>query len=75
MISEPDAAGRGMGPTITASLDDGPLQGTRIETEVVQGRPPSTINVPADDGAMHRYCLADWVQGGPIAVYTHLYRV
>ena len=26
------------GPTITAMLDDGPLQGIRIEAQVVQGR-------------------------------------
>ena len=64
-----------IGPTITAALDDGPLRGTRVEAEVVEGRPPSTVNVPADDGSTCRYCLADWVQGGPSAVYTFLYRV
>ena len=64
-----------VGPTITAVLDDGPLRGIRIEAEVVEGRPPSTINVPADDGSTCRYCLAEWVQGGPSAVYTFLYRV
>jgi hypothetical protein len=62
-------------PTITARLEDGPLQGTRIEAPVVQGRPPSTVDVPADDGSMCRYCLAEWVQSGPSAVYTFLYRV
>jgi hypothetical protein len=31
-----------VGPTITAALDDGPLQGRRIETHAVEGRPPST---------------------------------
>jgi hypothetical protein len=64
-----------VGPTITAVLDDGPLRGVRIEAEVVEGRPPSTVNVPADDGSACRYCLADWVQSGPSAVYTFLYRV
>jgi hypothetical protein len=66
---------QGVGPTITAVLDDGPLRGVRIEAEVVEGRPPSTVNVPADDGSTCRYCLAEWVQSGPSAVYTFLYRV
>jgi hypothetical protein len=64
-----------VGPTITAALDDGPLRGTRIETNVVEGRPPSTVDVPAADGSTCRYCLADWAQSGPSAVYTFLYRV
>jgi len=64
-----------VGPTITASLDDGPLRGMRIETRTVEGRPPSTVDVPADDGSTCRYCLADWAQSGPSAVYTFLYRV
>jgi hypothetical protein len=62
-------------PTITAALDDGPLRGMRIEAQVVEGRPPSTINVAADDDTTCRYCLADWAQSGPSAVYTFLYRV
>ena len=64
-----------VGPTITAALDDGPLRGTRIETDVVEGRPPSTVDVSAADGSTCRYCLADWAQSGPSAVYTFLYRV
>ena len=64
-----------VGPIIAAVLKDGPLRGKRIEAQVVQGRPPSTIEVPADDGSTCRYCLADWVQSGPSAVYTFLYRV
>jgi hypothetical protein len=63
------------GPTITATLDDGPLQGIRIEAQVVEGRPPSTIDVPADNGSTCRYCLAEWAQSGPSATYTFLYRV
>jgi hypothetical protein len=63
------------GPTITAALDDGPLQGTRIEAAVVEGRPPSTLDVPAEDGGTCRYCLADWMQSGASATYTFLYRV
>jgi len=64
-----------MGPTISATLGDGPLAGRSIETEVVEGRPPKIINVPVDDGGECRYCLADWVQSGPSAMYTFLYRV
>jgi hypothetical protein len=73
--SETRASDQDVGPTITATLDDGPLRGTRIEVQVVQGRPPSTIDAPADDGSAVRYCLAEWVQSGPSAVYTFLYRV
>jgi hypothetical protein len=68
------ASGYEPAPTITAVLDDGPLRGRRIETEIVEGRPPSTIDVPADGGAC-RYCLEGWVQSGPSAVYTFLYRL
>ena len=63
------------GATITAALDDGPLRGKRIEAQVVEGRPPSTVDVPADDGSTCRYCLAEWAQSGPSATYTFLYRV
>jgi hypothetical protein len=73
--SQVRASGQGVGPTITAALDDGPLRGKRIEAHVVEGRPPSTIDVPADDGSTCRYCLAQWTQSGPSAVYTFLYRV
>jgi hypothetical protein len=76
-----DACGKGVtskgetGPTITAVLEHGPLAGRRIDVDVVEGRPPKTINVPADDGGRCRYCLADWVQAGSSAIYTFLYRV
>ena len=73
--SETRASGQDVGPTITAALDDGPLRGQRVEAQVVEGRPPSTVDVPADDGSTYRYCLADWVQSGPTAIYTFLYRV
>jgi hypothetical protein len=62
-------------PTITAMFEDGPLVGSSIEAEVVEGRPPKTIDVPADDGSTCRYCLAGWVQSGRSAAYTFLYRV
>jgi hypothetical protein len=64
-----------IGPTITATFKDGPLKGTSIETGIVEGRPPKTLDAPADDGSTCRYCLADWVQSGHSAVYTFLYRV
>jgi hypothetical protein len=72
---ESRTSGFEVGPTITAALDDGPLRGRRIEAQVVEGRPPSTVDAPADDGSTCRYCLAEWVQSGPTAVYTFLYRV
>jgi hypothetical protein len=71
----PRADGEQVGATVSAALDDGPLQGTRIDAQVVQGRPPSTIDVDGGDGSTCRYCLADWAQSGPSAVYTFLYRV
>ena len=65
---------RETGPTITAMLEGGPLGGRCIEVAVVEGRPPKTIDVRADDESTCRYCLADWVQAGPSAVYAFLYR-
>jgi hypothetical protein len=51
-----------IGPTISAMFKDGPLQGTSVEAEVLEGRPPKTIDMPAQDGSTCRYCLAGWVQ-------------
>ncbi len=65
----------GTGPTITAVLQLGPLAGRRIEVDVVEGRPPKTIDVTADDESRCRYCLAEWVQAGASAAYTFLYFV
>jgi hypothetical protein len=73
--SDACASGQEAGTTITAALNDGPLQGKRIEAQVVEGRPPSTVDVPADDGSTCRYCLAQWSQTGPSAEYTFLYCV
>jgi hypothetical protein len=64
-----------LGPTITAKFSDGPLESSSMEVEVVEGRPPKTIDVPSDDGSTYRYCLAGWMQSGRSAVYTFLYRV
>jgi hypothetical protein len=63
------------GPTITAVFERGPLAGRRIDVDVVEGRPPKTIDVRADDGSTCRYCLAEWAQTGPSAIYTFLYLV
>jgi hypothetical protein len=62
-------------PKIAATLEDGPLQGRSLATELVEGRPPKTIDARADDGSTCRYCLGDWVQSGQSAAYTFLYRV
>jgi hypothetical protein len=64
-----------LGPTITAMFSDGPLKSTSIEAEVVEGRPPKTLDLVAGDGSTCRYCLAGWVQTGQSASYTFLYRV
>lgn len=73
---EPDRAGRPRdgAPTITAELSDGPLEGCAIRAEVVEGRPPKTLDIEAAGGTC-RYCLADWTQRGASAAYTFLYRV
>jgi len=63
------------GPTITAVLKRGPMAGRRIGVDIVEGRPPKTIDLRADDGSECRYYLADWVQTGPSATYTFLYGV
>jgi hypothetical protein len=58
-----------------AALNDGPLKGTRLEVEPVEGRPPSTVDVPDADGRIVRYCLAEWTQDGMSAEYSYLYPV
>ncbi len=63
------------GPTISAMFKDGPLAGRSIEAEVLEGRPPKTLDAPADDGSTCRYCLEGWVQSGRSAMYTVLYRI
>jgi hypothetical protein len=67
--------GAEIGPTITAMFKDGPLAGRSIEAEVLEGRPPKTLDAPADDRTTCRYCLEGWVQSGRSAEYTFLYRV
>jgi 3',5'-cyclic AMP phosphodiesterase CpdA len=70
---EPTARALERGATIVALLEGGPLTGRRIEAEVVEGRPPKTLDVDTGDGGASRYCLAEWEQAGPTAVYTFLY--
>lgn len=63
-------------PTITAVLEDGPLKGTRVEVESLEGRPPKTLDLGSLDGSDPcRYCLDGLIQGGASAIYTFLYRV
>ena len=69
------SASREPGPTIVAVLDGGPLAGRRLEVAVIEGRPPKTLDVGADDGSTCRYCLAEWEQTGPSAAYSFLYLV
>ena len=57
-------------PWVEALFKDGPLKGERLEMEPVEGRPPSTIDVPVDHGGSLRYCLAEWTQEGMSADYT-----
>ena len=64
-----------IGPTITARFEDGPLVGSSLAVEVVEGRPPKTLDLPSAEGGTCRYCLAGWVQSGRSATYTFLYRV
>jgi hypothetical protein len=60
---------------VQALLEDGPLKGTTVEVEAVEGRPPKTVDVPDDKGGVCRYCLAEWTQEGMTAAYTFLYPV
>jgi hypothetical protein len=60
---------------VQALLEDGPMQGKTVQVEVVEGRPPKTIDVPDEEGGVCRYCLAQWAQEGMTAGYTFLYAV
>jgi hypothetical protein len=65
----------GIGPTVSARLEDGPMRGESIDVEVLEGRPPKTLDLPADDGITYRYVLATWMQSGDTARYEFLYQV
>jgi hypothetical protein len=60
---------------VEAVLIDGPLAGTKLEVEPVEGRPPSTLDVSDAAGGTLRYCLAEWTQTGMSADYSFLYPV
>ena len=60
---------------VQAVLEDGPMQGKTVEVEVVEGRPPKTVDIPDEKGGACRYCLAEWTQQGMTASYTFLYAV
>ena len=49
--------------------------GRSLEVGLVEGRPPPTVEVQADDDTTCRYCLTEWTQSGPSAQYSFLYRV
>jgi hypothetical protein len=66
---------RAYAAAVRALLEDGPMQGTTLEVEAVEGRPPKTIDVPDGKGGVCRYCLAQWTQEGMTAAYTFLYAV
>jgi hypothetical protein len=51
------------------------MQGGRPDVEVLEGRPPKTLDLAADDGSTCRYVLVTWMQAGDSARYTFLYRV
>ena len=58
-----------------ALLTDGPLKGKPVEVEPVEGRPPMTIDLQAEDDGTLRYCLLELDQKGITADYTFLYAV
>jgi hypothetical protein len=62
-------------PSITATLEDGPLKGGSVEATPVEGRPPKTLDLPDEDGTICRYCLEGWMQSGDSAKYSFLYTV
>ena len=70
---EPPSGSPGGAPTITALLEDGPLAGASVAVEVVEGRPPKTLDFDDGDGGTCRYGLSKWVQRGPAARYSYLY--
>jgi hypothetical protein len=60
---------------VKALLIDGPLKGKPVDVDLVEGRPPMTIDLEdAEDGTL-RYCLSELNQDGVTASYTFLYAV
>ena len=46
-----------------------------IDVDVIEGRPPKTLDLTATDGSTCRYVLETLMQSGDSARYTFLYRV
>jgi hypothetical protein len=57
---------------VKALLTDGPLKGTPVEVEPVEGRPPKTIDLQDEEDDTLRYCLSELNQEGMTAAYTFL---
>jgi hypothetical protein len=70
-----DPLARGDGSMVRATLREGPLAGERMDIDLVEGRPPKTIDVPTRDGSVCRYCLEELVQSGSSAVYGFVFRL
>jgi hypothetical protein len=51
------------------------MLGSSRDVEVLEGRPPKTLDLTADDGSTCRYVLVTLMQAGDSARYTFLYRV
>jgi hypothetical protein len=51
------------------------MRDASIDVEVVEGRPPKTLDLTARDGSTCRYVLATWMQSGDSARYAFLYLV
>jgi hypothetical protein len=72
MMREPEPLA---GPTNLGGAHRRPLNGRSVDVELVEARPPSTVEVRADDDTTCRYLPAKWTQAGPSALYSFLYRV
>ena len=51
------------------------MHGETIDIDLVEARPPKTIEVSDAQEATYRYCLGHWTQEGETAAYTFLYAV
>jgi len=60
---------------VKALLTDGPMRGKPVEIELVEGRPPMTIDLQDEKDGTLRYCLSELSQEGMAATYTFLYAV
>ena len=60
---------------VKALLTDGPMQGNPVEIELVEGRPPMTIDLQDKEDRALRYCLSELSEEGMTAAYTFLYAV